>query len=226
MDFSWLKGLLPAAGGALGSMVAPGIGTALGAGAGSLLGSLWGGGNSRNNQLGPLPQYGMQSGFKSIGMPGGSTAVQMPRFTPEQQSIYQQLAQQAMSSMGNLPSASFEPIKQAAMSQFNQQIVPGIAERFTGMGAGGQRSSAFEQALGSAGAGLSERLAAMQQGFNMQQRQSELGRIMNMLNFGLQPQFEYGITPPGQSSMSSLMGGLGQGAATLIPLMLSKYLGG
>lgn len=60
-----------------------------------------------------------------------------------------------------------------AMRQFNEQIVPGIAERFSGMGA--QNSSAFQQTMGQAGSGLSERLAAMRAGLGMDAAQQLYG---------------------------------------------------
>jgi hypothetical protein len=56
------------------------------------------------------------------------------------------------------------------MRQFNEQIVPGLAERFTGK----QSGSAFQQALGSAGSGLMERLAALRGGLGMQAAQQAL----------------------------------------------------
>lgn len=74
-------------------------------------------------------------------------------------------------------SAAFEA---PAMRQFNEQIVPGIAERFSGLGAGAQSSSAFQQALGSAGAGLSENLQALRSGLQM-------GGLGHALNFSQQP---------------------------------------
>lgn len=220
----WLPALLGVAGGAAGSFI-PGIGTTLGVMGGSALGGLASGafGKSRSN----MPQYMPQSfrGMTSQQLPGGATATQMPRFTPEQGNILMQLLQGGFGGMQNLPTADFEKVKQAATSQFHQDIVPAISERFTAMGAGGQRSGAFQQALGSAGAGLAERLAAMQQGFNMQNRQSEIARLMGMLQMGMQPQFEYGITPPAAGWGTQLAGGVGQGLGSLAPLMAMKYMG-
>lgn len=88
-----------------------------------------------------------------------------------------------------------EPILQQARTGFEQRTVPSLAERFTSMGSGGQRSSAFAGALGSAGAGLEQDLASLQQQFNMQDR----GQLMNLLNMALRPQFEntYMASTPG-----------------------------
>jgi hypothetical protein len=62
-----------------------------------------------------------------------------------------------MNILGNNPEA-FAALEAPMMRQFNEQIVPGLAERFSAVG--GQRSSAFPQALSQAGADLSERLSA------------------------------------------------------------------
>ena len=76
---------------------------------------------------------------------------------------------QAQNYLQNLLSGSPESMQafQApAMRQFNEQIVPGLAERFSGLGAGAQSSSAFQQALGQAGAGLAENLQALRSGLD------------------------------------------------------------
>ena len=61
------------------------------------------------------------------------------------------------------------------MRDFHEKIIPGLAERFSSLGAGAQRSSAFQQALGSAGADLEERLAALRGGLQMQALPQALG---------------------------------------------------
>jgi len=85
----------------------------------------------------------------------------------------------------NDPSA-FAAYEAPAMRQFNEQIVPGIAERFTGMGAGGRNSSAFQQQLAGAGGRLSENLAGQRANL----RQGALNQIMQMLQMSMQPSFE------------------------------------
>jgi hypothetical protein len=64
---------------------------------------------------------------------------------------------------------------QQLMNQFNQQIVPGLAERFSG--AGGQRSSAFGQQLGSAGADLATALGALQEQNQLREAELNQGRL-------------------------------------------------
>src|ERR1700684_1866670 len=66
---------------------------------------------------------------------------------------------------------NFEPIAQQARTQFNTQTIPSIAERFASMGSGGsQRSSSFANALGSAGSGLEQSLAALRSQYGLQER--------------------------------------------------------
>jgi hypothetical protein len=61
--------------------------------------------------------------------------------------------------LSRTPEQQYQTFAQPFMRQFREQTIPELAERFTAMG--GQRSSAFQQALGAAGAGLSENLASL-----------------------------------------------------------------
>ena len=101
---------------------------------------------------------------------------QVSNFTPEQQSALQQ-ALKGFQGGGGIESAlkyyqdllsnnpdAFKAFEAPAMRQFNEQIIPDIAERFSGHGASGQSSGAFQRALGQAGASLSEQLQAMRAG--------------------------------------------------------------
>ncbi len=126
---------------------------------------------------------------------------QIPTVTPEVSQALQQLLQQGLGNVIGQQTNSFAPIEQQARTQFNQQTVPSIAERFSGLGA--QGSSAFSQRLGQAGAGLEENLKARQQQQGLQQ-----------IGLGLTPQFENIHTPGSSGLISSLFGpalqGLGQ----------------
>jgi hypothetical protein len=129
--------------------------------------------------------------------------------------------------------ASFEA---PAMRQFNEQIIPGLAERFSGLGAGSQSSSAFQQALGQAGAGLSENLQALRSGL-------QFGALPNALGFSQQPISNYqglaglglgtqmkGFAPKQpnflQQLISALAGGAGQFGGTLGTSYGLRALGG
>lgn len=88
------------------------------------------------------------------------------------------LYQSGTSYLQNLLSGSpeaFQAFEAPHLRQFQEQIVPALAERFAGMGSGAQSSSAFQQALGQAGAGLSERLAALRAGLQSEAVPQALG---------------------------------------------------
>jgi hypothetical protein len=121
------------------------------------------------------------------------------------------------------------------MRQFNEQTVPALAERFSGLGAGAQSSSAFQQALGQAGAGLQENLAALHSGNQMQGLGQALNYaqqpISNLLGFG---QLGLGTStkafmprqlPFWQQLLLGASGGLGQAGGMLGSAFGMKKLG-
>lgn len=71
--------------------------------------------------------------------------------------------------LGGGPNA-FSQFEAPYMQQFQQQIAPGIAERFSGMGTGGgaQSSSGLNQALAAAGGNLQNQLASLHGNLQMQ----------------------------------------------------------
>ena len=89
------------------------------------------------------------------------------------------------------------------MRQFEEQTIPGIAERFSEADA--QGSSAFGQQLGAAGAGLQENLASLQGQLSQQGLQS----LMGLLSQGQQPTFNTMYQPGGGGAFTELMKGLG-----------------
>lgn len=146
---------------------------------------------------------------------------QQNRFNPQQQNLFAQAGQLGLNQIQN-PYQGFEPIAQRARSQFFQDTIPGIAERFTGSTNAALSSPALYSQLGSAGAGLQEGLAALQSQYG--QRQQALGQ--NLLGMGLTPQSENVYTAGGPSFLSGLLGGASQGLGSLGNLyMLQKFLG-
>jgi len=130
-------------------------------------------------------------------------------FTPEQQNAISMMLQQAIAGLQQQPGAGFEPIAQKARSDFMQQTVPGIAERFTSMGSGGALSSpAFASALGQAGAGMETGLAAERAKYGLDERQ----QLMSLLGMGLTPQFESAYQRGDQGLLKGLLGSLAAGA--------------
>lgn len=213
-----------ATGAALGSIV-PGIGTLIGAGLGGLLGSA-GSTLAAPKTTNQLQKEARQQALSQVGQQGGSAGFipgaqpssfwggqpagieTFNQYTPEQQQAFSKVLQQAL---GGLDKNRFDfaPIESQARAGFAEQTIPGIAERFSALGA--QKSSAFGQQLGAAGAGLERDLAGMKQGYNLQQQQM----LQNLLGLGLKPQFESLYRPGsegfGKSLAQSLFGQLATG---------------
>jgi hypothetical protein len=152
------------------------------------------------------------------------------------------LYQQGSSYLQSILSQDPEMMKQfeaPAMRQFNEQIVPGIAERFSGAGA--RSSSGFNQAMGQAGSGLAERLASMRAGLGMQAQNAAMGYAqipfqeayntqgmnLNRTQLGLgTPAFGYQAFGGQPGGMSAMMGGLSQGIGSGLGSGLGSLLQG
>lgn len=113
----------------------------------------------------------------------------------------------------NLQSQYMDPNSEAVnqfsqpyMDQFNQQTVPGLAERFAGMGAmgGGLNSSGFGQSLSSAGGNLQNMLAQLKAGLGQQAAQSLMSQYGQMAGMGLNAK-PFGYTRPQQSGAQGFM---------------------
>lgn len=136
---------------------------------------------------------------------------------PGQQQFSQQALSQAQQLLPNLlqPTDSSQ-IMQQRQRAFETQTVPSLAERFTALGGSGQRSSAFTGALGSAGAGLQQDLATIQE----QGRQSDLNRQQQLFGalsgLGMQPSFENIFRPETPGFTGRVGSGLGAGLGSYI----------
>ena len=153
------------------------------------------------NQGGFIPAA-RQGGFWG-GNPAGVETYNM--YTPQQQQAFNSVLQQALSGLGK-NQFDFAPIEAQARRGFAEQTIPGIAERFSKLGA--QKSSAFGQQLGAAGAGLESDLAALRSNYGLQQQQ----QLYNLLGIGLQPQFESLYRPGSEGFGQSLLRDLLSGA--------------
>lgn len=150
-------------------------------------------------------------------------------FNPQQQQAFTQLMQMLQGGGSPLfqsgqnvlqryltggPEA-YEQFKAPLMRQYREQIIPGIAERFGGMGA--QKSSAFQQALSGSAADLTERLGSLRGQLQMQALpqalQYEQAPIQNILQMlGINTQGLVPKQPPWwQQALTGLAGGVGQG---------------
>jgi hypothetical protein len=155
---TWLKWLLGGVLGGTGFYGAAGDKWKEGGGWGGIIDQIFGSkGNIEQAQnLSPEQQSALKQALSTLTGPGGGL-------------------EYYMNILGNNPEA-FAALEAPMMRQFNEQIVPGLAERFSAVG--GQRSSAFPQALSQAGADLSERLSA-------QRHQLRGQAASNLLNIGL-----------------------------------------
>ena len=169
--------------------------------------------------LGPIA--GLLGNKKTIGSIGrfmfgqGPQYEQIDRFNPQQQQGFSQILQQALSGLQD-PSAGFEPFAQKARRQFQTQTLPSIAERFTAMGQGGQRSSDFAGALGQKGAELEEGLAAQGAQYGLQRG----GQLQQLLGMGLTPQFDTFRNAPTQGLFGQMAGGVSEQLPALIKMLM------
>ncbi len=173
----------------------------------------------------PLAALGLLAGSAAAGGLSSKFAKkpkfqQVNRFRPDQEAAQKQTLQMALSGLQD-PSAGFQPIANQARQQFNTETVPSLAERFTAMG-NGQRSSAFQGALGSAGADLESQLAALQAQYGMQNR----SQLMQLLGLGLEPSFETAYQPGQPSFLQGAFGGLSSGLGSLGSAGLLGGMGG
>lgn len=109
-------------------------------------------------------------------------------------------------------SSAVQQFAQPYMDQFNQQTVPGLAERFAGMGGmgGGLSSSGFGQSLSAAGGNLQNQLAQLKAGLGQQAAQSLMGQYGNLSQqaMGAQP---FGYQQPNPSGWGGLLQSWAQG---------------
>lgn len=126
--------------------------------------------------------------------------IQFPTQTPQQQQFQNKILEMLGGQLGE--ANDFESFAAPFRREFNEQTVPGIAERFAGLG--GLSSSGFTQSLGQAGAGLNEKLASLQTGLKQD-------KFRSLLPFAMQSAFGTGIQPGGQNWLSELLGPILQG---------------
>lgn len=147
--------------------------------------------------LGPL--------LGGLGLSGGAAGAQFlgnkkdkvtqyPTLSPEQQAFQDKILGMLG---GQLGEENFETFAAPYRREFEEQTIPGIAERFGGLGA--LSSSGFQQSLGQAGAGLNEKLAALQQSLKQQ-------KFQQLLPFAFQNRFHTDVQGGGQNWLAELLG--------------------
>lgn len=100
--------------------------------------------------------------------------------------------------LGN-DSTDFQAFAAPEMRQFQEDIIPGLAEQFAGMGAGGLSSSGFRNAAVQAGTDLSERLANLR----AQLRQNAAQGLSGLTSQALTPHTQYQQTQAGSEGFLS-----------------------
>jgi hypothetical protein len=141
----------------------------------------------------------------------GGTVTTIPNFTPDQMNWLKQLLSGLQSQYkqgGFAKQANFDPIAKQAMTQFHTQTVPTLAERFTSLGGSDTRlgNPSFAGALGAAGAGLQEQLAALKAQYGLQVNAQNQQALQNLSSHALQPQFQTAYQPEAPSFWKSLTG--------------------
>lgn len=175
---------------------------------------------------GGSPQQSSLQGSKTLPTSGnfltgyGSQIHQLPKFSPQQISTMDQLRNMGLSGIQN-NKFDFAPVEQQARQDFERKTIPSIAQRFSNVG--GIGSGAYGRQLGQAGQDLETNLAALRQGYNLQQQDFS----KNLLGLGLQPQFDTKIEAAAPGLAQTLPGNLAQSLPSLL-LLLSQlgYLGG
>lgn len=155
---------------------------------------------------------------------------QQSLYDPQQMSAIQQIIQMAMGGLQN-PQQGFEPFAQSARQNFQENTLPGIAERFGMMGKGATTTGAYRGMLGRAGADLESQLAQGASQYGMQNQQM----MQNLLGMGLRPTHENVYQQRQASGAEAVLPSLFQmggqlggaylsGGGTIIP-QLMKLLG-
>lgn len=154
---------------------------------------------------------------------------QLPLFTPSQNKFMETMLQSSqpgmlqgmdyLTKMLSGDESSYNKFAQPYMNQFNQEIVPQLAERFAGVDA--QSSSAFGQSLGGAGGNLMANLAALREGLKSQ----ALSQLQSMSSIGTQQRFENMYKQADNSGAGKAAKMAGQGTGDLMDALMALFAG-
>ena len=187
----------------------------------SFLGSMFGGGDSKGSAMSGTPEQ-----FRRIrtGTPEASR-FQKRLFKNRGGLPNNPLYQEGSDYLQNLLSGSpeaFENFEAPYMQNFQENVLPDIANRFAGMGTGnsGLSSSGFQQTLAQSGRGLQRDLASMRSGLQMQ-------GLNQSLNYAQQPinnQLNAMQWSPYQVTHTPRQPGINDSLAQLAPGVLQTLL--
>lgn len=108
-----------------------------------------------------------------------------PKYEPWQQPAFMELLQAGQKNLQN-PLEGFDALKNRATQYFNQELVPGLMERFNKSGSNALSSGALKSELSQAGGTLAERLAGLENDY----RQGRENFGLQQIGLGLSPQTE------------------------------------
>jgi hypothetical protein len=136
--------------------------------------------------------------------------------TPGQQQITGGIEQLLMNILGSIGQpVDLKPISEQAKTQFYQQTVPTLAERFTQLSGAKTSSPVFASTVGAAGAGLEQNLASMQAQYALNQKDMQSRLLSVLLGSAMAPHSFLYEEPQRQGFGSKLLGGLAQGIGGL-----------
>lgn len=160
---------------------------------------------------------GMSKSMSGLGggdvIPSGYRKGQLSQFTPEQTQLFKQMFSHVgpdsyLSRLAGGDEDIFNEIEAPEMRKFND-LQSGIANRFSGAGTGGRKSSGFQNATTAASSNFSQDLASRRQGLQQQAIKDLMGMSSDLL--GQRPYDKF-LTPKRQEQEGFDWGGLG-GAA-------------
>lgn len=157
-----------------------------------------------------------------------ASSQQFSTITPQQQGVKSAVNRQALQLLQNAGSTNldFAPIAQQARAQFQTNTIPTLAERFTSLGSGAQRSSAFQGQLGQASSNLEQGLASLQSNYGLQRQGLQNNLLKSLLAFGLSPEVETALNPEDPGFLKTLLANYGPQALSLLATSIGGLFGG
>lgn len=161
-------------------------------------------------------------------IPSGYSKSSLQQFTPEQMELFQQMIQLLGpdSFLARLAGGGdeelFNEIEAPAKREFASTL-GGIGSRYSGMGMGAQKSSAFQHENTSAAQNFAQELASQRQGLSRQAMQDLMSYSQSMMN---QKPFENMLVEKAKPWWQEAGIGLASGVGKGIGSGISKFIGG
>jgi len=171
-------------------------------------------------------KQGFWQKFKESAFGQPARIEQVNKYNPLQQSARQQLILSALSQLQD-PTQGFQPIEDKARTQFEQQTLPGMAERFNSMGDNALSSPAFQSQKYGQQSDFEQGIAALRAQYGLQNQ----SQLYQLLGLGLEPEYD-SYQLPSSSGWGPAVARAGlhigaaaaTGGATAIPSALSELM--